>query len=363
MLAKALVSTGAKVTVVSYKGVLRKNEGKSISYKGTVEGIDYVFASLSANRPENYFVRNFMKVLGSVNEFVILLLKTKFNQKNLAIITTDKLTKLKYYYFVLKALGYKVVLSYEEFGKSAPDQRCESLFDAQAHKYCDAILPISAFLEDYQRSVNAATKMFRVPVLTDFSVIDAVSADRVANEQLLFCGASGYYETIAFIVSAFEALNRNSATLALIIHGSDNQNAKVEQLVKQSKCASRIRILSNLDYETLIKHYKASTLLLIPLQSSERDTARFPHKISEYTASKTPLVTTAVGEIKSYFSDEVNAFIAPEWNVNAFAEKMSYALQNPGLAKQVAQNAYELGKSKFDYKSIGKDLSSFLNEV
>ncbi|MES2678876.1 MAG: glycosyltransferase [Bacteroidota bacterium] len=366
MISKALIEAGSAVTVVSYKGVLKNTDKIKIPYKGEVEGIKYIFTSLSASRPENFMVRNFMKVLGTVFEFFTIILKTAGRRKSVAIITTNSLRRLIYYRCLLKILNCKVVFSYEEFWQSTFGTGDAGSFknklDQLAGKYCDAILPISDFLAAYQKNINKSVKLFKLPTLADFDLIDAIDGgERV--DRILFCGASAYIETIEFIIDAFRLVEHNDIKLMLIIHGDAAQNEKISGLVRRSGKGDKIQIQSGLPYEQLIRLYKSSRLLLIPLRPVQRDEARFPHKISEYTASKTPFVTTAVGEVNTYFADGENAYIAKDFNAQAYAGKIMFALDNPQLSQRIANNAYNLGRANFDYKSISKSLDSFLNLI
>jgi glycosyltransferase involved in cell wall biosynthesis len=365
MIGKALVESGCDVKVISYKGVLTKQSNIKLRFRGEHAGIRYIFASFTASSPANFFSRNILKGVGTVFEFLFIVLNKSLRKKNIAIITTGNLNRLKYYSWLLRILDFKVVLSYEELWLSTTHKSSEidskKNFDVRAANYCDALLPISAFLETFQRSKHKHLKMHRIPALADFDLIDAIKVENTKIEKILFCGASAYFETISFIMDAFQKIKQTEVRLVLVIHGNEFQNQKVYNLVRESKLAHRVEIKLSLPYDELIRLYKSVRLLLIPLNDTERDRARFPHKISEYVASRTPMVTTAVGEINNFFVDGETAFVSKANDVIGFAEKITFALENPDIAEKIGRNAFVIGKEKFDYKSIGKELSAFLS--
>lgn len=364
MISRALLDSDNKIIVISSKGVFEKSRNSKINFKGEYNGVKYYFTSLTAYRPKIFLLRNFLKITGYFFEFLLIIYKTSSTEKNVAIITTNSLIKLIYYRIILKLLNYKIILSYEEFWKSTFLEKNKNSFnykfDDLASKYCDAFLPISTFLSDYQKSINKQVKLLKIPALTDFDLIDNIKNENEKLNQILFCGASAYRETIEFIIKAFDLIENKNIKLILIIHGDKNQNEIINNLVRCSINIDRVKVVSNLDYNELIKMYKSSKLLLIPLNNNFRDIARFPHKISEYTASKTPIVTTAIGEINSFFTDNENAFIAEDYDIVLYANKINFALENPIFCNKIALNAYKIGRINFDYKSISKKLNDFI---
>ncbi len=368
MISKALIAQGADVTVINYKGVHSKQRGLNIKFKGILDGVKYYYSSFTPFRSSNFIARNSLKLLGNFFEFFFIVYSRKKNIKNIAIITTNNLNRLRYYYYILKILKFKVVLSYEEYWQSTTQNekiKPELInFDLFANKYCDAILPISVFLENYQKGINSKLQCFKLPSLSDFDLIDTIKIKDAKQPRLLFCGASAYVETISFILESFEKIQNNELELLLILHGNANQNKIIsDQVNNMGVKKEKIKILSELPYVELIKYYKTSQLLLIPLKPLERDIARFPHKISEYVASKTAIVTNSVGEINYFFINHENAFIANGYDIASYANEIEFALNNQILMERVAENAYRLGRVNFHYKAISEGLISFLSRI
>lgn len=367
MISKSLLNEGAKVTIINTKGPFKKGFYPPIKYKGKVEGINFVYTSILSYKPDAFFIRNLTKIVGKVGEAFNIFYLRKRREKNIAILSTQNIFSLIYYYYILKLAGYKVVLSYEEFVKNLNiDKNKTGLhlrFDDIAHRFCDAFLPISAFLESYQKKINPQKEVFRIPALTDFDLMDSITVQEKRENNILFCGASVYFENINFIIDAFDLLANDQVCLSLIIHGREDQNKKIFNRISKSSKKKMISVFSDLTNEELFRKYKEARLLLIPLKPYKRDIARFPHKISEYTAARTPIITTAVGEINQYFKNDINAFISEHYNAVEFASKIDFSLNNIALSDDVSENAYQLGRTYFDYKAISKGLFDFLKNI
>ena len=101
--------------------------------------------------------------------------------------------------------------------------------------------------------------------------------------------------------------------------------------------------------------------LLIPLRPTFQDIARFPHKIGEYLASGNPVISTNYGEVKYYFRDMDNMLIAENYDVQEFAEKMQYVINNINEVKRIGLNGKELALKQFNYQAQGEVIDKFLN--
>ncbi len=101
--------------------------------------------------------------------------------------------------------------------------------------------------------------------------------------------------------------------------------------------------------------------LLIPLRPTFQDKARFPHKIGEYVASGNVVISTNYGEVKYYFKDMENMLIADSYDVNLFAEKMQFVIDNPNVVKQIGIKGKIKALPLFDYRSQATVINNFLN--
>src|SRR6185369_11676899 len=141
---------------------------------------------------------------------------------------------------------------------------------------------------------------------------------------------------------SFCLLNNNSVFLYLVVNGSKEQKDKLDDYLRLNSQKSKIKIFSNLEQDKLEAYYNNATGLLIPLRPTIQDEARFPHKIGEYLASGNPVISTNYGEVKFYFKDMHNMLIADSYDINQFAEKMRFVIDNISEVKKIGMNGREL---------------------
>jgi len=334
LISKSLILSGNTVTVICKSGIHNRTNYPELKVCGNYENIEYIYTSGNPFREESFIKRNLLKIKGLVNE-VLLLKKRKKNSKlDYAILSTNNFYSIIIYFVLSKVYGFRIILSYAEYYPGIKKKWFqvrrmfnEALFDRYAPLLVDAVFPISEFLIGHLKEGYPNKKYLKIPVLTDFERYDDVE---VLNEQpyFLFCGAANYKEIIIFIIDAFALLNNTSAFLYLVINGDENNIIEIKKYISNNPKKDKIKLVSKLTEKQLYSYYKNAIALLIPLRPTIQDRARFPHKIGEYLASGNPVISTNYGEVTYYFKDMENMLIADSYDINLFAAKMQFVIDN-----------------------------------
>lgn len=365
LLAKGLVACGCEVTVISRYGVLEKPESLKNNPSGFYEGVQYHFASGLAHRPANFISRNYYKIKGLINEVKLLWGLRTAQKLDAIIITTNSFYNVLFYCLLAYILQVQSILDNVEYwgqrhGSGILQRTDHYLYDNLAYRLPTKVICISNYLLDIVLKQAPQKPVLKVPVIVDI-------AKFYVNESLrepyfLFCGSASYYDTIRLTIEAYELLQNTSHKLYLVSSGPKHLLDRVKQRIQQSTCKNHIKLFSELKYEDLILLYTSSQALLIPLIDSEQDKARFPHKIGEYCASKKPIITTKVGEIKHYFKDEYNALIADKATPACFADKMRFILDNPDYCQVLGERAFAVAAQYFDHLKLGRSVYKFISQ-
>jgi glycosyltransferase involved in cell wall biosynthesis len=368
-IAKAIQNQETRVMVISRKGVHPADRIRleKIGTSGSFEEISYVYASGTPLYVRNFWVRNFLKVIGLVGELGVMFYQRIFNRVTCMVVNSTSLTQLRYYYFISRFVNTRLVYDYVEYMSSLDDRSMKTSgdrknFDTQFFNYADALIIISPFLEQHIKQVAPKIPSIRIPPIIDFEKFARINFKPTQTNYFLFCGATQYLDVIEFIIKAYQkstALN-HGVSLILIINGDLKKMDRLKDSVQED---STIEILSNLSYEALIGYYKNARALLIPLQDNLQDMARFPFKISEYTAAARPIVTTNYGAVAEYFQDGVNALLAEPQDVDGIAAKLNYILSHPDEADQIGQNGHKLGLQLFNYKAYAAPLQGLIGST
>lgn len=297
-----------------------------------------------------------------INEFLYLKHQSKYDKEGYLQVYTGHYFDFIWYYFLSKITGYKFLYHYVEYRsektKSNLYHRINGwLCDHWGAKLWDGNIAISTFLATKTLEIKKNIPTIIIPPICDFSYFDEIQIKEKQN-QVLFCGSAGYLEVITMIIDAYHQSKLVSIySLKMVLSGS------VEQIDKIKSYAGDVVIVSNLSYDSLIKTYKESKILVIPLRNTVEDIARFPNKICEYCAAGSLIITTKYGEPARYFENEESALIAEYYTSKAIAEKMNWVVENEDKMSYIAQKVYEVGKQAFSIESYTKQFELFLNDV
>jgi glycosyltransferase involved in cell wall biosynthesis len=366
LISKSLLLSGSNVTVICRNGSYLQTNKPDLKVNGAYENIEYIYASGSCFRNEKFFNRRLLEIKGKVNEVLLLRKRKKDNRLDYAILSTNNFSSIIFYFILSKLFRFKIILNYVEYysankkNKSRLGKRINAkLFDKYASSLSDGVFPISEFLINQIRKTSPKKNYLKIPVLTDFSRYSGI---KKKNDQkyFLFCGYAGYKEIILFIIDSFELLNNNLSLLYLVINGSENDMEEIKKYIKTKKQREKIKVFTRLSQKELFTYYKNSIALLIPLRPTFQDIARFPHKTGEYLASGNPVISTNYGEIKYYFRDKENMLLADSYDINLFAEKMQFVIDNPAEAKKIGLEGKNIAIKLFDYRYKAKEIDDFL---
>ncbi|CAN5805382.1 hypothetical protein BH11BAC4_BH11BAC4_04430 [soil metagenome] len=369
LISRSLVKTGNAVTIICQRGMHQESRHPDLKASGNYEGIDYVYTPGTPFRSDRFFSRNFLKVKGVIKEISLLKKMKKEHKLDFAILSTHSYYAILYYYILSKLLGFKTILNYVEYYSGVKKQWFEIdkwfndiLYDRYAPRLVNAVFPISEFLVNDLKKMAPQKKYLKVPVLTDFERYNDVE-DQQGENYFLFCGAANYIEIVKFIIDSYEKLGTSSAFLYLVINGSADNIQKIRDYISNTNQKDRIKLFSRLSDKQLNTYYKNALALLIPLRPTLQDSARFPHKIGEYLASGSPVVSTNYGEVKHYFTDMENMLIADRYDIKMFAAKMQFVLENAIEVKRIGVNGKNMALQNFEYKLYGERIVNFLNEL
>ncbi len=370
LMGRALIEAGCEVRVVCRVGVWRKGLKTSYGKEGIHEGIGYRYTSDSPFRPESKVGRKYQKIKGKIKEFFYLRRLKKEGKIDAAILSTMNFNDALRYKIYAKLLGFKIAINLVEMA-SALDRR--SSFKLRIHNWLmenwllkrfDGAMPISDKLCEFYGEIAPSKPCIKVPVVCDYDRF--ANIDRITTEPyFLYCASISFMEVTEFILQAYESLeSKQGNKLYLLIGGK--QKEKIELLQRELDRRfpeGNIKLYSNVPYEQLMKLFTNAKALLIPLRHTLEDTARFPHKIGEYLATGNPIITTNVGEIKTYFKDGATALVSEQYCHHEFAEKMKYVLDNSKSVKDVGLAGKELGEKNFHYRIHGPRIKHFLQNL
>jgi glycosyltransferase involved in cell wall biosynthesis len=362
-ISKMLINKGNTVTIINRSIGKVRPEGETFFSKkiSVINAINFSFKSYTLNK--------YLKKIIFLFELITIIKETKRNRKKkiktIYIVYTPSLFLYSVYLLLAKTLNVRLVFDYvekrTEFEENSwLNRKMDKVFENKALKFADGIFVISSFLKNELKSNFPDQRVLLLPAISNFSVIDSIKViPDIKMPYILYCGSDAYLDVVDFIVESYlRSGEGRELKLVLVISGISQIIAMLREKYSEHK---NIVILSELPYDELIAYYKNAEALMIPLRNLKRDIARFPHKISEYTASKGLILSTNYGEIRHYFTNGVNALLSDDYTVDSFSKLIS-ALQNSDKEK-IRENAYKTGLKFFSEKGNDESVNKFLSEV
>lgn len=340
-----------------------------IRKRGVYDGIKYIYTTPSPYKPDNSLARKWYKIFGMINEYILLLQLSARGKIDLMFFyPTGNFFDLLIYRLFSVIFRYPLISHYVEFRSGFTKRKTnrwlrmnDYLFDNYFMKFVNGIIVISHFLIDQIKARYYKGPLIKIPPVSDYNSFHFIKFEK---EVEYFLYAGGFYkETILLILEAYKMLNNNTYYLYLILNDYDQYKNIYLNMIKTHPKNDKIKIFSHLEYPELLNKYYNARALLIPLNDSVKDRARFPQKITEYLASGSPIITTPFGEIKYYFKDHSNAYIARDFTPSAFALKMNEIINDPDKAEKIGKNGYKTGLKYFSTKVYRKPLIKFIKTV
>ena len=355
LLSKGLLKAGNKVQIIN------KLQGSKIDcssyYYGKENNITYFTFPL-------YSSIKFGIIRNLYNQYKILKKIKIMKGKNIVIMGQPYLLLFLIEVLCCKLMGYKVGVTKTEWpsdimsikGWKKVDYHMSDKFFGY---FVDYIFPISSFIEEKCKKFHKP--MFRIPILASFP---PYNNSIIIKNYFLLCSTLAYMDNIKLVIDSFylfqQKTNNSSYRLKLVLSGDKNQLEHITEYITKYKDL-KVDIYQQIPYISLIKLYSEATALLIPLQDTNQDKARFSQKIAEYISTGRPIITNNVGDIRIYFKNKDNAYIADSYDSKTLCKIMEDINLNPEEAIQIGKNGYKTGIENFDNINFSQKLDSFLN--
>lgn len=364
MMGRAIVDEGHEFLVISNEYIRKSNLNSRLKKKGEIDGVHYQTTSPSVFSPKSPLKKIQYKIIGKFRELFFLFSLKRKGELDAVIVYCNKFIYTSLWGFLLNILRVPCFLIYFELRSTVSNRTKwhlrlnDKLYDRFIFYFYNGFFVISDLLISHLKKYVRHKKYLNIPPIVDFDYY-GLPLEKPSNSYFLFCGSLAYFEVIKFIIESYKRVQSSETKLYLVVSGSKEAKSKLNQLISSHRLEEKVELFSNVSDEQLKDLYKNANALLIPLRNTSQDIARFPHKIAEYCASGRPIVSTKLGEVANYFNNS-NAFLANNFDVEQYADKLQYILDHPEEAEIVAKNGYKLGKEMFNYKVYSKPILSLI---
>ena len=341
---------------------------------------DLLIITFSSVKSELPFNRNFHvpgknKLIHSlvipfywIKIFLILLKRKKKAEKNYLILETCVDFYSTFPLIFAKLMGYKIIhdvledffLIQENLSfKQKLHIRAQKIIHKTLRSYADGIIVISNKLYTKYEKLN-------IPIIKLYNSIEPKKTNTIMDPKKVFtffyAGTFCTKDGVMDLINAFNIIEKKFPDTKLVLVGK-GIFASFEECMSLIKNNPKISYLGYVSEGRMFHELSNADLCCITRIDSEYANSGFPFKLAEYLSFGKPILSTAVSDIPSIFTDKKNILLAEPGNPESISHVMEYAIKNQDEIIQIGENGKKICNSLFSIENIGEKLSDFVLQL
>lgn len=351
---------------------------KGLSELGeSVDVVTSASGSRAWNTYDGFRYRSLTKSLGnkilelilSIFALIALLLKNKEGYR-VVILVSNSLLMIYPLFLLLKIKGIKFLQEKSEFPfvlkrKDFLGVLYAKFYVGTTYKLFDGLIIMTTPLLDYFKDkVRKNALLFLMPMTVDSSRFSDVKKDPSVDQYIAYCGdIGGNKDGVENLISSFNLLKNKYSNWKLIIIGGSTvaEEEKIKEYARKLDIPN-IVFQGRVQRDEIPQLLVNAKILVLARPNSLQSTGGFPTKLGEYLSTGNPVIVTKVGEIPNYLTDNDNAFLVDPDNIQEFASRIEFVIDNYEEAKKVGLEGKKLALTQFNYKYQSQRLQTFLND-
>jgi glycosyltransferase involved in cell wall biosynthesis len=145
-----------------------------------------------------------------------------------------------------------------------------------------------------------------------------------------------------------------------VLGGSSDDLREFKELIELRKIPN-IHLQGYVPNSLVPKFLMASDLLLMPYSDKIANSCMSPLKMFEYMASRTPIISTDLPQIREVLINDKNAVLVEPDNLDRFIEAIPRIAQDTTLGKQLGEQAF-IDVQQYDWKSRAHRIIEFAED-
>lgn len=202
-----------------------------------------------------------------------------------------------------------------------------------------AVLPVGLNIERFKFSERKISAGEDVKILTTGRLVEK----------------KGHEYAIRAVVKAAKAHKNIRYTIA----GDGPLRERLLTLVKELGADSFIEFIGPVNEEEALKLYSEAHIFLLPsITAADEDREGQALVLQEAQACGIPVLSTFHNGIPEGVIDKVSAFLVPERNSDALAERLSYLITNPEIWSEMGRKGRKFVEAKYDIRRLNEELTN-----
>ena len=362
---KGLVNNGCDVNVLC----LNPCNSTDIPRNEVYQGIKYEY-NLNPKKSKLRYVH----ILKFIYSLLISLLKIWERCKNkeidYLIISTENRFILRIFSYLCKIYGVKSIFIFDEYPFQL--RYCDNIdiVEKVRIKYNTALKNVSGFIsitsflnKFYNKDLHKPCLIF--PTITDISRFPDKKVNSI-NKNICYMGSLDLSkDNVQLIIDAFDKVNHKYPDLKFHIYGSSSSKdfEFLKKIIESKHLQRKVILKGEISFEQVPQILVDSYMLVSSQVNTPRIQAGLSTKLGEYLYSGTPVLLSNVGKISNYVQDNFHLFLAEPNNVDDYANKMEFIINNYDYALKIANQGRDYINQNSSHLKMGLKLKLFLKSL
>lgn len=220
-------------------------------------------------------------------------------------------------------------------------------------KKLSGLFVISTSLKKYFANVGVPEDRIHIINMTvDPQRFEGVEKQPTDDKYIAYCGtASNNKDGVNRLIEAFAIVAKKHSDVKLYIIGkapSVTEESGNLQLVEELGIKDRVVFTGIIPAKEMPQILTNAAVLALARPNNLQAQNGFPTKLGEYLLTGNPVVVTKVGDIPLFLKDGESALLAEPDNVEEFAEKLCWALENTEAPMIIGKRGKEVAMKSFN---------------
>ncbi len=271
----------------------------------------------------------------------------------------------EYLYFLVRRKGVKVFHERTEHPAAYHISRFKFFRDhyLDSCAKADGVFPISKALSDFFESngVNH-DKLQIINMVVDESRFTNVIKQKGIEKYIAYCGnGANRKDGVDLLLKSFAMISDRCPEYKLYIIGKAPSNdSENYRLAEELGIINRVVFTGIVPAADIPQLLTNADILALARPNSIQNTYGFPTKLGEYLLTGNPVVITKVGDIPRFLIDKESALMSDCGDIEAFANNLLWAIQNPQKAKAIGERGRIVARENFNYLKESKKIIDFI---
>ncbi len=271
-------------------------------------------------------------------------------------------------------LVYEVRAFWEDAAVDQKRTRATSLryrltreLESYVARKADAVAAISqALLEDLRQRGLPSERLFHLPNGVDADIFAPAPRDeRLAAELALtdepvfgFFGSLYRYEGVAWLIRAVAELRSRGNRFNLVIAGSGEDRAAIENAIRECDAAGYVRIIDRVPHDEIRRYYSLVDVMVFPRLSVRLTELVTPLKPLEAMSLQKAVLASNVGGHRELVEHNGTGLLFRPEDISDFCDQAERLIGSPALRRQLGEGGREMILRDKDWKVLARRYQS-----